>query len=163
MCLNSGSLFFHNHGSWRACQVAQVVKNPPVNAGDAGRRHGFIPRLGSYPRERNGNPLQYSCLENPTDRGTQWAAIHGVTENQAWLGNWAHTHGSWKSKIKVPADLVSSEAGGCLFMLSCGLFSVLLCSWCLCVQLSSPCGDTSQIRLRPKLNLDLGLPCLLSW
>ena len=51
MCLN-GSLFFHNYGSWRACQVARVVKNPPVNAGDAGRRHGFTPRLGSYPRER---------------------------------------------------------------------------------------------------------------
>ena len=42
-----------------------VVKNPPVNAGDA----GLIPGSGRSPGEGNGNPLQYSCLENPMDRG----------------------------------------------------------------------------------------------
>ena len=45
-----------------------VVKNPPANAGDAGDL-GSIPRLGRYPGERNGNPLQYSCLENFMNRG----------------------------------------------------------------------------------------------
>ena len=41
---------------------------------------GSIPELGRSPGEGNGNPLQYSCLENPTDRGAQWATVHGVTE-----------------------------------------------------------------------------------
>ena len=45
-----------------------VVKNPPANAGDAGDL-GSIPRLGRYSGERNGNPLQYSCLENFMNRG----------------------------------------------------------------------------------------------
>ena len=51
-----------------------VVKNPPVNAGDL----GLIPGLGRSPGEGNGNPLQYSCLENPTDRGAWQATICGV-------------------------------------------------------------------------------------
>ena len=45
-----------------------VVKNPPVNAGDIGDV-GSIPGLGKSPGEGNGNPLQYSCLGNPMDRG----------------------------------------------------------------------------------------------
>ena len=46
--------------------MALVVKNPPANAGDA-RDAGSIPGLGRFPAEGNGNPLQYSCLENSTD------------------------------------------------------------------------------------------------
>ena len=52
-------------------------------------------------REGNGNPLQYSCLENSTDRGTWWATVHGVTKSQPWLSTsasgtkrnrkWEHT------------------------------------------------------------------------
>ena len=45
------------------------------NAGDA----GLIPGLGRSPRAGNGNLLQYSCLENPMDRGPWWATVHGVT------------------------------------------------------------------------------------
>ena len=52
--------------------VGAMVKNPPANAGDM-RDTGSIPGLGRCPGERNGNPLQYSCLENPIDRGTWWA------------------------------------------------------------------------------------------
>ena len=52
-----------------ASQVALVVKNPPANAGDI-RDVGSIPRLGRSPGAGNGNPLQYSCLENPIDRGS---------------------------------------------------------------------------------------------
>ena len=47
------------------------------NAGDL----GLIPGLGRSPGEGNGNPLQYSCLENPMDRGAWWAIVHGVTES----------------------------------------------------------------------------------
>ena len=51
-----------------ASLVAQLVKNLPANAGDT-RDPGLIPGLGRFPGERNGNPLQYSCLGNPTNRG----------------------------------------------------------------------------------------------
>ena len=51
-----------------------VVKNPPANAGDT----GSILESGRSPGEGNGNPLQYSCLENSMDRGTWWATVHGV-------------------------------------------------------------------------------------
>ena len=40
----------------------------------------FNPRVGKYPREGNGSPLQYSCLENPVDRGAWWATVHRVTK-----------------------------------------------------------------------------------
>ena len=53
----------------RASQVAPVVKNPPANAGDA-RDVGLIPEWGRDTGVRNDNPLQYSCQENPMDRGT---------------------------------------------------------------------------------------------
>ena len=53
--------------SSQTSQVMLVVKNPPANAGDV-RDSGSIPRLGGSPGEENGNPLQYSCLENPMDR-----------------------------------------------------------------------------------------------
>ena len=46
-----------------------MVKNMPANAGDT----GSSPGSGRSPAEGNGNPLQYSCLENPTDRGARWA------------------------------------------------------------------------------------------
>ena len=48
-----------------------MVKNPPVNAGDA-RDMDSTPGSGRCPGEGNGNPLQYSCLENPMDRGAWW-------------------------------------------------------------------------------------------
>ena len=57
-----------------------MVKNPPANAGDL-RDVGPIPGLGRSPGEENGNPHQYSCIENPMDRGAWWATVHGVTES----------------------------------------------------------------------------------
>ena len=57
-----------------------VVKNPPADAGDA-RDVGSIPGLGRSPGGGNGNPLQYSCLKNPTDRGAWWTTVHGVAES----------------------------------------------------------------------------------
>ena len=61
-----------------------VVKNPPVNAGDTGDA-GSIPGSGRYPGGGHGNPLQYSCLENPVDRGTWRATVRGVTKNRTLL------------------------------------------------------------------------------
>ena len=53
-----------------------MVKNLPANAGDLSWNFGS----GRSPGGGNGNPLQYSCLENPTDRGAWWATVHGFTE-----------------------------------------------------------------------------------
>ena len=53
---------------------SSVGKESICNAGDP----GLIPVSGRFPGEGNGNPLQYSCLENPMDRGAWWATIHGV-------------------------------------------------------------------------------------
>ena len=59
----------------RASQVVLVVKNPPANVGDI-KDLGSIPGLGRSPGGGHGNPLQYPCLENPTDRGAWWATVH---------------------------------------------------------------------------------------
>ena len=61
--------------------VAREVKNPPANAGDI-RDVGSIPGMGRSPGEGNGNPFQYSCLENPMDRGAWWSAVHRVAKSQ---------------------------------------------------------------------------------
>jgi len=57
-----------------------VVKNSPANAGDVGDT-GLIPGLGRSPGGGNGNPLQYSCLENCMDRGAWRAIVHGVAKS----------------------------------------------------------------------------------
>ena len=56
--------------------MAQTVKNQPAIQEDL----GLIPGLERYPEGGHGNPLQYSCLENPMDRGAWQATVHGVTE-----------------------------------------------------------------------------------
>ena len=60
-----------------ASKVASVVKNLPVNAGDA-KDAGLISGSGRSPGKGNGNPLQYSCLGNPIDRGAWPGTVHGV-------------------------------------------------------------------------------------
>ena len=67
-----------------ASQVALVVKNPPANPGDVGDA-GSIPGWGRSPGGGQGNPLQYSCLESPMDRGVWQATVHGVTKSQTQL------------------------------------------------------------------------------
>ena len=63
-----------------------TVKNPPANAGDA-RKAGSIPEWGGSPGEGNGNPLQYSCLGNPMDRGAWLATVHGVAKSWTRLSD----------------------------------------------------------------------------
>ena len=67
-----------------ASQVVLVVKNQPTNAGDI-RDTVFIPGLGRFPAGGHGNPLQYSCLENPKDRRAWQAIVHTVTKSQTGL------------------------------------------------------------------------------
>ena len=72
-----GDLFTENM-KWPVAQMGfpggSVVKNTPANVGDM----GLIPGWGRSPGEGIGNLLQYSCLENPMDRGAWWATVHGV-------------------------------------------------------------------------------------
>ena len=63
------------------------VKAAACNAGDM----GLIPGLGRSPGERNGNPLQYSRLENSMDRGAWWATVHGVAKSRTRLSDFTHS------------------------------------------------------------------------
>jgi len=59
-------------------------KNPAASVGNI-RDSDSTPGLGRSPGEGHGNPLQYSCLENPMDRGAWWATVHGITKSQTQL------------------------------------------------------------------------------
>ena len=63
------------------------VKVPACNAGDL----GLIPGSERFPGEGNGNSLQYSCLENPRDRGVWWATVHGVAKSPTQLSDFTFT------------------------------------------------------------------------
>ena len=77
------------HTPW-ASQVVLVVKNLPANEGDV-RETSSIPGLGRSPGGQGGNSLQYSCLENPRDKGVWRATVHGVAQCQTWL-KWLSMH-----------------------------------------------------------------------
>ena len=82
---------------------SSVGKESACNAGEL----GSIPGLGRSPGEGNGNPLQYSCLENPMDRGTWWATVHGVTRVEHDL---ATKPPPWKeNKYYVAVDIKERE------------------------------------------------------
>ena len=87
-----------------ASQVVLAVKNPPADAGD-------IRDVGSTPGEGSGNPLQYTCLENPMDRGARQATVHRVAKSRTWL-KWLSTHDICKgvhcNLVYVPPSLESS-------------------------------------------------------
>ena len=65
-----------------------MVKHLVYNAGDL----GSIPGSGRSSGEGSGNPLQYSCLENPMDGGAWWATVHGVTKSQTQLSDFTSLH-----------------------------------------------------------------------
>ena len=101
---------------WRewASQVVLVVKNPPANAGDT-RDAGSIPGSGSSLRGGHGNPLQYSCLENPMDSGAWWSVQSNGSQRVGhdW-SDLARTHVStdkekiekWSNDQKLSSDLI---------------------------------------------------------
>ena len=63
-----------------------LSQNPPASAGDTGDV-GSIPRSGRSPVGENGNSIQYSCLENPMDRGARQATVHAITKSWTQLSN----------------------------------------------------------------------------
>ena len=63
-----------------------ALRNLPANAGDI-RDAGLIPGSERSPERRHGNPLQYSCLENPMDRRAWWVTVHGVQKSQIWYSD----------------------------------------------------------------------------
>ena len=75
--------------------MAQTVESA-CNVGDL----GLIPESGGFPGEGNGNPLQYSCLENPMDRVARWATVHGVAKSRTQL-SYFHIHISKESR-RIP-------------------------------------------------------------
>ena len=74
------SSFIKAHKTSTGFPGGSVVENLPANEGDTGHL-GLIPGSGRSPGGGNGDPFQYSCLENPMDRGAWWDTVHGVTES----------------------------------------------------------------------------------
>ena len=97
-----------------------MIKNPPANAGDV----GLIPGLERSHGAGNGNPLQYSCLENPMYRGALWATLHGVAKSQTRLSYWAPTQTSamlgLQGWVAIHSGLHGTRWGLQRLSLSCG-------------------------------------------
>ena len=93
--------------------VALVVKNLPASAGDARDTGCSIPGSGRSPREGHSNPLQYSCLENPMNRGAWWASVHRDAKSQTQLSQTQFsTHVSIKlSQVVLVLKNLPANAG----------------------------------------------------
>ena len=88
-----------------------VLENLPASAGDSGDV-GSIPGSGRVPREGNGNPLPYSCLEDPMDRGTWRATVHGVTKELDLTEHIGSQVSSSKNKICKYIDIYLATLHG---------------------------------------------------
>ena len=86
-CLHCHLVFLKYNLGTSICLVGfqdgSVVKNLPANAAEV----GSSPRIGIFPGQGNGNPLQCSCLGNPMDRGAWWVTVHRVTKSQTPLSD----------------------------------------------------------------------------
>ena len=97
-----------------ATQVVLVVKNLPANAWDI-RDEGSIPGLGRSPGGGHSYPLQYSCLENPMDRGAWQATVHSITQSQVWLKRVSvHSHSKDKRSLSLWPPLQRRPLEFCL-------------------------------------------------
>ena len=107
-----------------------VGKESTCNAGDLGDMSS-IPGWGRSPGGGHGNPLQYSCLENPMDRGAWWAGAHGVAKSQTWLLDLPGClilyplSISWRSQ-GPELGLEGWSPEGMLFLATCGLWELLV-------------------------------------
>ena len=79
---------FHFSKIWESFPGSSIGKESACNAGDP----SSIPGSGTSLGEGNGNPLQYSCLENPTDRGAWWTTAHGIARNWTLLSTSTNEH-----------------------------------------------------------------------
>ena len=86
--------------------VVLVVKNLPASVGDT-RDVGSIPGLGRYPEEGNGNPIQYSCLENSKERGDWQATVQGVAESDTTehRGQELFYYGNFPTCVKIERQI----------------------------------------------------------
>ena len=129
-----------------ASQAALVVTIPPAKAEEV-REAGLIPGLGRSPGGGHGNSLQYSCLENPMDRGAYWATIQRVTKSWIWL--------KWLSTTKPQVDQQQLDpAYGDLrsvFWLNIHSFDLILRPWLVTdTAASSPITSFSQVQIHRK-------------
>ena len=97
-----------------------MVKNPPADAGDTGDL-GLIPGSGRSPEGGHGNPFQYSCLENPMDRGAWQATVHRVTNSWTqlkWLSMHAYRYISLQPNIEKLYTISKNKTGSWLWLRS---------------------------------------------
>ena len=131
----------------RASQVALVVKNLPANAGDI-RDRGSVPGSGRAPRGEHGNPLQYSCLENPMDRGVWWATIHRVSKSWTrlkWLSMQDPGLGSTGSMVGLMATYKEDLRQGAPSRTAAASTAVNHCDPCLHRRLSILAGRSGSV------------------
>ena len=95
--------------------VKKKKKSLPVNARDAGGT-GSVPGSRRSPGGGHGSPLQYTCLENPKDRGAWWATVYKVAKSQTWLSNWINTVQSynWASQKEEELSRWERESAAAL-------------------------------------------------
>ena len=94
-------------------------KAPAHHAGDP----GSIPGSGSSPGEGNGNPLQYSCLENPMDGRTWWATVHGVAKSRTRLSELTSLH--YPQENSGPERTTGKQVQACCVSRNCRKVSVI--------------------------------------
>ena len=104
-----------------ASQVVLVVKSPPANARDI-REAGLIPGLGRSPGEGNGNPLQYSCLGNPMDRGAWWAAVPGVAASRTQQISFALRFHALEKEMATHSSVLPRRIPGMGGLVGCQLW-----------------------------------------
>ena len=115
---------------------SSVVKNSPVEAGDTGDA-GSMPGSGRFPEGGNGNPLQCSCLGNPTHRGAWWVTVHGVSE----LDETKHTH---KMQIVELVTACCEDSCKVLRIISTPKFTINILLFQPCPLLFHCCSSVTQ-------------------
>ena len=107
---------------------AKWWKNLPANTEDL-RDASLVPGSGRYPGGSHNNPLQYSCLENPMDRGTWWATVHGVAKSRTRLSDFTFTVHSTGNYSQYPVKNHNGKEYQGEYAHSPSLWITLLYSW----------------------------------
>ena len=125
--MNSANNTHELGGRFIPSWASTMIKNPPASAGDM--RWGLNPRSGRSPGRGHANPLQYSCLKNPIDRGTWSAIVHGVAKSQTWLKPLSiHTQHRLADTLTIvlwAKDLSTGSREDVPGLLMCGNFEII--------------------------------------